>query len=107
MATTGNVITCSATVEQLQADTPLHIGELITALLPADVFQRGKLVGKISGFGAKGFDGDAYTDLDQPINIGVVVKAALNFTHLNDLRVEFIWTVDEQTQAVVDLRIVG
>lgn len=104
---TGNIFTCSATVEQLRADTPLHIGELITKLLPTDVFQRGKLIGKISGFGARGFDGDAYTDLDQPINVGVVVKAALEFTQLNDLRVEFIWTVDEQTQAVVDLRIVG
>lgn len=34
-------------------------------------------------------------------------SATVEFTHLNDLRVEFIWTVDEQTQAVVDLRIVG
>ena len=91
----GKTVYCSATVEQLQADNPTHIGELIIALLPADVFQRGKLVGKISGFGARGFDGDAYTDLEQPIHIGAVVKAALGFTHLNDLRVEFIWSVNE------------
>lgn len=85
----------------------MHIGELITKLLPADVFQRGNLVGKISGFGTGGLTGDSYSDLEQPSHIGAVVKATLAFTHLNDLRVEFIWTVNEQTQAVMDLRIVG
>lgn len=100
-------VACSATVEQLEADNPQHIGELITKLLPADVFQRGKLVGKISGFGTSGLTGDSYSDLEQPLHIGAVVKTALEFTHLNDLRVEFIRTVNEQTQAVVDLKIVG
>lgn len=103
---TGNVFACSATVEQLQADTLESIGERITKLLPPDALSKGDLIVKMSGFHLGGLVVREYDWVTTPLDLGKAVKNALRFVGLYDHRVEFIWSHGDE-RVVIDLKIVG